>query len=978
MKFLMNIKTLIASLLFIAAIAATGTEFPWLSFDNHDFFETESPVKDSKSWPTSNGTLRVSTNGLRVSGNSSPVILTQRKFQVYSYDSPRAAIFDYTLHSATPVKLQLNVTYGKKKPLSVKAVTLNPGHNQVRVDIPNAKQVKFSSLELTGNGKIDVTFHKAKLDFDSDPAHSFTVKLERPAPINIIRPGESVALQLVNHAPKPLPYILMGKISSFSGHTIAFSHQGIAKGGESITVPLIQKLPLLGYWTVSWTISSGKTQADGKTGLAVLPELPEYKYKKGDFMFGICSHPSRWPIADRELEALLAKRLGASFVRTTVTWNVIQPLQDPNYFDYSLFDSVVNIFGKQGIEIQGMLVFSARHAAPANLRDNGTPREWSRAKPNLDAWRKYAETTVSRYRGKIHIWEIWNEPDLYGFAHFNVADYIDIARVSNEAIRKAAPENTIFSAGFAGLANHPNRKDPDYQYKAMRDGKQYFDVHAYHGHAGFTPFSQQVDRKLLPLRKKAGATLPWYANETAVCAINNSERTQAITLFKKLLFCWSRGAIGYNWYDLRNDGINLNNPENTYGLVSFEFEAKPAAAVYHTLVHYFRGASYLKQVNLPPGCHGYLFRNGKDILLATWNESKDFAGPVPVNAVDSSGVEKIDCMGNKEQVASNGGNFLLTPTSIPAIYRISNARNLEILEPLFNIACTPAVAGKTFQLTLTAANPYQHQIELQFSFPSTNGISFQPETQKITLKPGLSQTLSFEGNASAKAQTNSIQLDYKVSMPSHSARVTVPLRAATVIPQQVSKNRRKPDFRLNRTEQLVSIGEGDPAMKDYTWTGVDDASALIWLQAEKDYLEIYAVTHDDIFIQQEPVDTLWKGDSIQLALVIPGQKGGWKIDLARNKRGGKLIRKAPVGFESTTSKAIILTTNRDDKRKLTVYRAKLPFKAFGLSEEILKKGIRFNLLLIDNDGPIRESYMQLYPGLEEWKNINFFPLIVFE
>ncbi|MEI3001775.1 MAG: hypothetical protein V8T86_12910 [Victivallis sp.] len=36
-------------------------------------------------------------------------------------------------------------------------------------------------------------------------------------------------------------------------------------------------------------------------------------------------------------------------------------------------------------------------------------------------------------------------------------------------------------------------------------------------------------------------------------AQRREERNQAITLFKKLLFAWSRGSIGYTWYDLRND-----------------------------------------------------------------------------------------------------------------------------------------------------------------------------------------------------------------------------------------------------------------------------------------------------------------------------------------------------------------------------------------------------------------------------------------
>ena len=37
-----------------------------------------------------------------------------------------------------------------------------------------------------------------------------------------------------------------------------------------------------------------------------------------------------------------------------------------------------------------------------------------------------------------------------------------------------------------------------------------------------------------------------------------------------------------------------------------------------------------------------------------------------------------------------------------------------------------------------------------------------------------------------------------------------------------------------------------------------------------------------------------------------------------------------------------------------------------------------NLQLNDNDGTLRESYMELYPGINAWENLHFFPLVVFE
>ena len=51
----------------------------------------------------------------------------------------------------------------------------------------------------------------------------------------------------------------------------------------------------------------------------------------------------------------------------------------------------------------------------------------------------------------------------------------------------------------------------------------------------------------------------------------------------------------------------------------------------------------------------------------------------------------------------------------------------------------------------------------------------------------------------------------------------------------------------------------------------------------------------------------------------------------------------------------------------------IPFAAIGLTPELRAKGIRFNLLVNDNDGEIRESYLAVTPGLGTEKQVRFYP-----
>ena len=932
-------------LLLLACVCSVGAaEFPWLNFDKFEDYQ------------------RVLRDGDRV------LRFTQRKFLLYTYDSPRAAAFDCTLRSNSPARIRVSYVVDGKY-FQAESAPFSPGRNRVRVEIPQKGTVRIASFEAIADaGKPEIEFHRATLEYDTAAAGAFRVGFVRPDKLNFFRPGEKIELRLANCGDREAPYELEVKFTAFSGKTVTFRAAGKTGAGEDMTIP-VPALPLLGQWDVEWNLRSGGGVANGKTALAILPDLPDYRYRKGDFMFGMCAHSGRWPLGDRELEAKLAARLGVNFVRTGVDWSNIQPGPDANDFDYRTFDSLVDIYGKQGIELQGMLGFTAKLAAPEPLRSAADWKEWNRAKPDLELWRKYAEKTVGRYKGKINIWEIWNEPDLRMFSHFDVKDYLDLARVASEAIRKTAPEALVFSAGFAGLAQHPNRPDPDFQFKAMRDGKQYFDVHAYHGHAGFVPFSEQIDRKLMPLRKEAGVAIPWYANETAVFSLNGADKAQAVTLFKKLLFCWARGSLGYNWYDLRNDGFNFNDPENTFGTVTFEYEPKPVASVYHTLARFLRGARFVEELKLPEGCRGYRFRNGRDQFIGLWNEDNGFAGPVPVEAPGAARVERIHCMGNRAAVPFADGLFCLELSTQPSLYRVENADEIRVHGALVDLVSAPVVGEGKFPATLTARNPLGRPLRLNVRLPGGEGM-------EIPLAPGETKTLPLQAPGA-----KNLKLSYALAGSAIGGEVDVPLRRATLIPRGGGDYRRKPDFRLDKVEQVTSIGEGDPAMRDRTWTGPGDLSASAWLREDGEWMELYVSCRDDAFVQKGGPKDLWKNDSLQVALVIPGQDGGWKIDLARleNGRSSAYAWIAPAGFSpEKAAGAIVLTTNRDEEKKVTGYRARFPFAAFGLSREKLKEGIRFNLLINDNDGAIRETYMQLFPGLSQWNNLSYFPLIVFE
>ena len=70
--------------------------------------------------------------------------------------------------------------------------------------------------------------------------------------------------------------------------------------------------------------------------------------------------------------------------------------------------------------------------------------------PTMKAWLKFVETIVSRYRGKVHEWEIWNEPNL-GENRTNYDAYASLLSNTVGTIRRIQPDAVIIGIGLSRM-----------------------------------------------------------------------------------------------------------------------------------------------------------------------------------------------------------------------------------------------------------------------------------------------------------------------------------------------------------------------------------------------------------------------------------------------------------------------------------------------------------------------------------------------
>ena len=121
--------------------------------------------------------------------------------------------------------------------------------------------------------------------------------------------------------------------------------------------------------------------------------------------------------------------------------------------------------------------------------------------PVMDAWLRYVKACVSRYKGKVTMWEVWNEPD--GAKGEMYPLYANLFVRTAKVIRETDPEAKVAAFGVCSPDKKFIRQALELIEKA--DGIKYIDYLTYHAY-------WQIPEKVIPavreLRKDVDAYNP--------------------------------------------------------------------------------------------------------------------------------------------------------------------------------------------------------------------------------------------------------------------------------------------------------------------------------------------------------------------------------------------------------------------------------------------------------------------------------------
>lgn len=505
---------------------------------------------------------------------------------------------------------------------------------------------KFSSLgESSWLGFGPITFEAQSLERAIRPV------LETGTAFHALVKGResSLGLSLHNATPQPYEGNVEWQLSDAFGYVLGAGRREMSlKPGEKQTFPFVEDLKRYGNYYVDIVSSSpGKASCSVRKSFCYIDPVGATPGRQANgFLFSIDTHFPLWRI-DAETEAEAIALIGAKIIRENSSWHDSRP--DPKYpLSHARTHDPLEPFEALGIEFQPTLLYTPKWAVAKDTKSIYKGQgAFQKMRPDYGLWREYVREYFKETKGRFRYYEVWNEADIH-FADFTWEEYIQLQRIAYAELKAIDPSAKLLTNGYSSLV--PCKQDPDHLLKTMKDVDSY-DIFAFHGH-NFYPNYKAMIGNLTEMLAEHAPGKPWYANETAYHSGEVGELEQAIQLFKKLVLTWAKGAMGYTWYDFRNDGFDLLYGEHNYGMVTRDFHPKAVYPVFNTLAKHLTDAEFVDTLRDEDDCEAYLFRR-KDgrYIVATWNSD-----PVPRKLIVRNGgtaPNSIDMFGNMAPLESN-------------------------------------------------------------------------------------------------------------------------------------------------------------------------------------------------------------------------------------------------------------------------------------------------------------------------------------
>ena len=360
--------------------------------------------------------------------------------------------------------------------------------------------------------------------------------------------------------------------------------------------------------------------------------LPQAGVGAEDFVFGIGTHGA----PDRGLALIQAA--GIPGLRDDIHWSeverekgvLIMPERYERYVDESL---------RRGIQPVLILCYGNK------LHDNGGYPVSGEA---AEAYTRFAEFVVAHFAGRVRQYEIWNEWNIAiglppGTPRGRPEPYVALLRKVYPRLKAVDPHVVVVGGALSGNAVEKGWLE-DACRAGLLDSLDAFSFHPYcfrQGGVARLPengFVKQIRDSQAVTRRYQKREIPIYITEVGWpdhhgpdgSTPEDSARFLARTYLLARTMPFIRGLW---WYDFCDDGVDPNEREHHFGIVTRDLTPKPAYGVMNEICRIFGQAHFAGEIESDPALHLLKFRLDSGATLAALWSSDDAGRQVTLETV---------------------------------------------------------------------------------------------------------------------------------------------------------------------------------------------------------------------------------------------------------------------------------------------------------------------------------------------------------
>ena len=281
---------------------------------------------------------------------------------------------------------------------------------------------------------------------------AFTIPVWDPPAAGILEPGTPYAAKITvrNRLNRQYEAKLRADLVDIRGRVLASYPVPVDFAPEQEGELSLAFAPpnALGVFKVAVTVlGAGREWVRDVTSFAVWPKPAGPP--RHDSFFG--NHVNSW-YGGKMLDQ--AARLGLGWMRNhdmlqATWWNRVQP--EPGEPKWTL-DGCLRDCLKRKMPVLGGLTGTPYWAVKGGPKPKTRSARGYSSPPDPKLWREYVRLTVTRHRGTIRHWEIWNEPAVSMFFNGSPEEHAELVRIAVAEIHRIDPKLVAMASGYTSVA----------------------------------------------------------------------------------------------------------------------------------------------------------------------------------------------------------------------------------------------------------------------------------------------------------------------------------------------------------------------------------------------------------------------------------------------------------------------------------------------------------------------------------------------